>query len=64
MTTPREKYLNDPNYNHLVTYLEKLVEDGMLTTVEIIEASVLACISYNMRHPLFDKIKNYNSANG
>ena len=50
MKTPKEKYMNDPEYNHLVTMLEQLIERAHFTPSEIREACMLACINYEMRH--------------
>lgn len=48
--TPREKYMNDPEYHQLVCMLESFVERGHYTPSEMREAVVLACINYEMRH--------------
>ena len=50
MKTPKEKYLNDPQYNHLVNMLESLIESAKFTPSELREACVLASINYEMRH--------------
>lgn len=50
MKTPKEKYLNDPEYHHLVTTLEHLIESARFTPSELREACVLASINYEMRH--------------
>jgi hypothetical protein len=50
MKTPREKYMNDPEYNHLVQTLEQMIEQARFTPSELREAVVLACINYEMRH--------------
>jgi hypothetical protein len=50
MKTPREKYMNDPEYHHLVDMLESFVERAQFTPSELREACVLACINYEMRH--------------
>lgn len=50
MKTPRDKYLNDPEYNRLVDMLESFVEHARFTPSELREAAVLACINYEMRH--------------
>ncbi len=50
MKSPKEKYMNDPEYHHLVTFLESLIEKARFTPSEIREACVLACINYEMRH--------------
>ena len=50
MKTPREKYMNDPEYNHLVNFLEQMIDQARFTPSELREAIVLACINYEMRH--------------
>ncbi|HRP76262.1 MAG TPA: hypothetical protein PKZ27_11715 [Rhodocyclaceae bacterium] len=50
MKTPREKYMNDPEYHRLVDMLESFVERAQFTPSELREACVLACINYEMRH--------------
>lgn len=50
MKTPREKYLNDPEYHDLVRMLEKFIEQAQFTPSELREAAVLASINYEMRH--------------
>ena len=50
MKTPREKYMNDPEYNHLVLMLESMIEQARFTPSELREACVLARINYEMRH--------------
>jgi hypothetical protein len=50
MRTPRDKYLNDPEYHHLVRMLENFIEQARFTPSELREASILACINYEMRH--------------
>lgn len=50
MKTPREKYMNDSEYHALVDVLESFVERARFTPSELREASVLACINYEMRH--------------
>ena len=44
------KYLNDPEYNHLVQMLESLIEQARFTPSELREACILASINYEMRH--------------
>jgi hypothetical protein len=48
--SPREKYMNDPEYHHLVHTLEGLIESARFTPSELREACVLASINYEMRH--------------
>jgi hypothetical protein len=50
MPTPREKYMNDPEYHQLVTMLESFIERARFSPSEMREAVVLACINYEMRH--------------
>lgn len=50
MKTPKEKYMNDPEYHQLVDMLENFIERAQFTPSELREASVLACINYEMRH--------------
>jgi hypothetical protein len=49
MKTPREKYLNDPEYHQLVCALESFIERAQFTPSELREAAVLASINYEMR---------------
>lgn len=50
MKTPKEKYMNDPEYRHLVCTLEQMIEQAHFTPSELREACVLASINYEMRH--------------
>lgn len=50
MKTPKEKYMNDPEYHHLVRMLESLIEQARFTPSELREACILASINYEMRH--------------
>jgi len=50
MKTPKEKYMNDPEYHQLVDMLEQFIERARFTPSELREAAVLACINYEMRH--------------
>ena len=50
MKTPAEKYMNDPEYHHLVKTLEMMIEQARFTPSELREAVILACINYEMRH--------------
>ena len=50
MKTPKEKYLNDPQYNHLVNMLESLIQQAHFTPSELREACILASINYEMKH--------------
>lgn len=50
MKTPKEKYMNDPEYHQLVTTLESFIERALFTPSELREACVLASINYEMRH--------------
>ena len=42
MKTPREKYMNDPQYHELVNALEHFIERTQFTPSELREAAVLA----------------------
>ena len=48
--TPRDRYINDPEYNYLVRTLESIVEKARFTPSELRQACILACINYEMRH--------------
>lgn len=50
MKSPKDKYMNDPEYKHLVNMLEQLIDQARFTPSEIREACMLACINYEMRH--------------
>lgn len=50
MKSPREKYMNDPQYHSLVAMLEEFIESARFTPSELREAAVLASINYEMRH--------------
>lgn len=50
LKNPREKYLNDPEYNHLVNMLTGLIEQAKFTPSELREACILASINYELRH--------------
>jgi hypothetical protein len=50
MKTPRDKYLNDPEYHHLVCLLEDLIRQARFTPSELREACILASINYEMQH--------------
>jgi len=50
MRSPKDKYLNDPEYSHLVQTLESLIEQARFTPSELREACILASINHEMRH--------------
>lgn len=50
MKTPKEKYMNDLEYQYLVKTLEGLIEQARFTPSELREACILASINYEMRH--------------
>ena len=50
MKSPKEKYMNDPEYHQLVNMLESFIERARFTPSELREAAVLASINYEMRH--------------
>lgn len=52
MKTPRDKYMNDPEYHSLVRMLESFIEGARFTPSEMREAVILACINYEMRRGL------------
>jgi hypothetical protein len=56
LTKPKEKYMNDPEYHHLVMTLEGLIEQARFTPSELREACILASINYEMRHVRYMQI--------
>jgi restriction endonuclease Mrr len=50
MKTPKEKYMNDPEYHHFVQMIEQMIEQARFTPSELREMCMLACINYEMRH--------------
>ena len=50
MKSPKERYMNDPEYNHLVNTLEQMIEQARFTPYELRKACILASIHYEMRH--------------
>ena len=50
MKTPKDKYMNDPEYHHFVNMIEQMIEQARFTQSEIREMCMLACINYEMRH--------------
>jgi hypothetical protein len=50
MKSPKDKYMNDPEYHSLVQFLEGMIERARFTPSELREACVLASINYEMRH--------------
>jgi len=50
LQSPRDKYMNDPEYHALVCALESHIESARFTPSELREACVLASINYEMRH--------------
>lgn len=50
MKSPKEKYMNDPEYHNLVSMLEQMIEQARFTPSELREACMLASINYEMRH--------------
>ncbi|HHX35452.1 MAG TPA: DUF945 domain-containing protein [Gammaproteobacteria bacterium] len=59
MKTPKEKYMNDPEYRSLVNMLENLIAQAHFTPSELREACVLASINYErwrIRHSAISNI--------
>lgn len=54
--SPKEKYMNDPEYNHLVQTLEQLIHQARFTPSELREACILASINYEMQHVRYTQI--------
>jgi len=50
MKTPKEKYMNDPQYHQLVDTLEGLIHTAQFTPSELREACIFACIKYEITH--------------
>lgn len=50
MKTPKQKYMNDPEYHNLVNMLENMIERAHFTPSELREAAVLASINHEMRN--------------
>ena len=50
MMSPKDKYMNDPQFNNLVNMLESLIQQAQFTPSELREACVLASINYEMKH--------------
>lgn len=50
LKSPRDRFMNDPEYHHLVCTLENLIESARFTPSELREACILASINYEMRH--------------
>lgn len=48
--SPRDKYMNDPEYRQLVDLLEQFVERAQFSPSEMREAVILASINYEMRN--------------
>ena len=50
LQSPRDKYMNDPEYHALVCALERHIDMARFTPSELREACMLASINYEMRH--------------
>ena len=50
MKTPKDKYMNDPEYRYFVKMIEQMIEQARFTPSELREMCMLACINYEMRH--------------
>lgn len=48
--SPRDKYMNDPDYRQLVDLLEQFIHRAQFSPSELREAAVLASINYEMRN--------------
>ncbi len=48
--SPRDKYLHDPDYHHLVMTLEQMIHRAQFTPSELREAATLASINYELSH--------------
>jgi uncharacterized protein (UPF0147 family) len=48
--SPKDKYMNDPEYHQLVRMLESFIHQAKFTPSELREACVLASINYEMTH--------------
>lgn len=57
MKTPREKYMNDPQYRALVDVLHGYIAQAQFTPSEVREAAMMACIKYEMGQLRPSKIK-------
>jgi len=50
MKTPKEKYMYDPEYHHIVQIIESLIEQERFTPSELREMCIIACINYEIKH--------------
>ena len=50
LQSPRDKYMNDPEYHALVCALEQHIDHARFTPSELREACMLASINYEMWH--------------
>jgi len=54
--TPEDRYMRDPVFHHFVDAVEQLLHQAQMTPTEVREATMLACIHYDLRHvrrPIF-----------
>ena len=51
MKTGKDRYLNDNEFRMLVDHLENFIRESKYTPSEIRDASMLACIHFEMRRP-------------
>lgn len=49
--SPEQRYVRDPQFKALVDMLEYAISQAQYTPTEIREASLLACINFEMRRP-------------
>lgn len=62
LQTPRDKYMNDPEYHRLVDAMESFIDRAQFTPSELREAAMLASINYEMRH-IRDRVIDPKSEN-
>ena len=48
--SPKDRYMNDPQFNNLVNMLESFIQQAQFTPSELREACVLASINHEMKH--------------
>lgn len=50
LSSPRDRYENDPAFNKLINMMEAVIHSGDFTPSEIRQAAVYASIKYEMMH--------------